>query len=124
MFRRIGAAIYRGLFWTYDRGTWQYDIMVALILTFIFLSPRTWFNDLPKTAVAGVMLLSSNDHQKVYQLQATLIEGEPHAAEEAIRSGAERILQSYVGRAVEITQITPETDSRGHVVSYAVSVRE
>jgi hypothetical protein len=124
MFRKIGAAIYRGLFWTYERGTWQYDIMVALILAFIFLSPRSWFSDQPKSAVAGVMLLSASDHERVYKLQATLISDGSDGAEEAIRSGAERILQSYVGKAVEITQITPETDARGHVISYAVSVRE
>jgi len=122
MFRRMGAAIYRGLFWTYERGTWQYDIMVALILGFIFLTPRAWFNDQPKPpGASGVVLLSSTDHEKVYQLQAALIDAK---AEEAIRSGVERIIQSYVGKSVHITQIKPETDARGEVVSYAVWVRE
>lgn len=122
MFRRICAAIYRGLFWTYERGTWQYDIMVALILGFIFLTPRAWFNDQPKPpGVSGVVLVSANDHEKVYQLQAALIDAK---ADEAIRTGVERIIQSYVGKSVHITQIKPETDARGEVVSYAVWVRE
>ena len=122
MFRRMGAAIYRGLFWTYERGTWQYDIMVALILGFIFLTPRAWFNDQPKPpGASGVVLLSATDHERVYQLQAALIDAK---AEEAIRSGVERIIQSYVGKSVHITQIKPQTDARGEVVSYAVWVRE
>jgi hypothetical protein len=63
MLRRLGAAIYRGLFWTYERGTWQYDIMVALILAFIFLTPREWFHDQPiSPRVSDVVLLSSSTH--------------------------------------------------------------
>lgn len=31
------------LFWSYERGSWQYDIMCVLILAFIFLSPQSIF---------------------------------------------------------------------------------
>jgi hypothetical protein len=31
------------LFWSYERGSWQYDIMCVLILAFIFLSPNRLF---------------------------------------------------------------------------------
>jgi hypothetical protein len=31
------------LFWSYGRTSWQYDVMCALILAFIFLTPQTWF---------------------------------------------------------------------------------
>jgi CDP-diacylglycerol--glycerol-3-phosphate 3-phosphatidyltransferase len=37
--------IWRGLFWTYERGSWQYDIMVLLILGFIWLTPPGWLGD-------------------------------------------------------------------------------
>lgn len=33
-------AVLRVIFWTYERGGWQYDILSALILAFIFLTPR------------------------------------------------------------------------------------
>ena len=126
MHRKFFAAIYRGLFWTYERGTWQYDVMVALILAFIFLTPRGWFHDQPAPpGASGVVLLSSNDHEKVYQLRAALIgPGLDATAEEDVREGAARILQTYIGKAVQITQIKPETDARGQVVSYAVWVQE
>jgi hypothetical protein len=32
------------LFWSYDRGSWQYDIMCVLILAFIFLSQNKMFH--------------------------------------------------------------------------------
>ena len=126
MLRKLGSAIYRGLFWTYERGTWQYDVMVALILAFIFLTPRSWFNDRPSISEAsGVVELSSKTGEKVYQLPATLIEVGPGSkAEDAIRQGVERALQSFIGKPVQITRIQPEMDEQGEVVSYAVWVQE
>jgi hypothetical protein len=32
------------LFWCYERGTWQYDLLCVLILAFIFLAPNWVFN--------------------------------------------------------------------------------
>ncbi len=37
-------AVLRVIFWTYERGGWQYDILSALILAFIFLTPRAVFD--------------------------------------------------------------------------------
>ena len=36
------------IFWDYKRATWQYDVIVGLILAFIFLMPRDIFRDQPK----------------------------------------------------------------------------
>lgn len=38
----------RLFFWDYPRGSWQYDVMVGLILVFIFAIPRDFFRDQPK----------------------------------------------------------------------------
>ena len=37
--------LWRALFWTYGRATWQYDLMVIAILTFVWLTPPTWLGD-------------------------------------------------------------------------------
>jgi len=42
---RIAKSI---LVWSYERGTLQYDIICALILAFIFFTPRSCFS--PKKA--------------------------------------------------------------------------
>jgi hypothetical protein len=36
------------LFWSYGRSTWQYDVLCALILAFVFLTPKTWFDGEPQ----------------------------------------------------------------------------
>jgi hypothetical protein len=35
------------LLWTFDRGSFQWDILCLLILAFLFLIPRHWFHDVP-----------------------------------------------------------------------------
>jgi hypothetical protein len=40
----IFTALKKILFWSYERGTWQYDVLCVLILAFIFLAPNWIFN--------------------------------------------------------------------------------
>lgn len=42
----------RIIFWDYERGTWQYDLMCMLIVAFIFLSPKAWFESPGRKATA------------------------------------------------------------------------
>ena len=46
----IGQFLYRTFFWSYERGSWQYDIAVILILVFVF-SPKSWFHDQPQVGL-------------------------------------------------------------------------
>ena len=41
---KLLRAVARVLFWRYQRGSWQYDILCGLILCFIFLTPQTVFD--------------------------------------------------------------------------------
>ncbi|HEY2843892.1 MAG TPA: hypothetical protein VGJ09_09585 [Bryobacteraceae bacterium] len=40
----------RFIFWDFARATWQYDVIVAAILVFIFVTPRDVFRDQPRAA--------------------------------------------------------------------------
>jgi len=43
---RLPALIlWRGLFWTYERASWQYDIMVIMILAFVWCTPARLLGD-------------------------------------------------------------------------------
>jgi CDP-diacylglycerol--glycerol-3-phosphate 3-phosphatidyltransferase len=37
--------LWNGFFWTFDRATWQYDVMVIVILGFVWLTPPDWIGD-------------------------------------------------------------------------------
>ncbi len=49
------GAIKRFIFWDFARGSWQYDVMVGLILAFIFVTPKTIFRDQPKATSMAVL---------------------------------------------------------------------
>ena len=48
MLRKLWSGLRPVLFWNYRRGSWQYDLIVAAILAFIFFTPRSLFNDQPR----------------------------------------------------------------------------
>jgi hypothetical protein len=37
--------LWNAFFWTYERATWQYDLMVVAILAFVWLTPPDWLRD-------------------------------------------------------------------------------
>jgi hypothetical protein len=37
--------LWNAFFWTYERTTWQYDVMVIAILAFVWLTPPSWLRD-------------------------------------------------------------------------------
>ena len=32
------------ILWKYERASWQWDLLCCLIMMFIFLTPKTWFD--------------------------------------------------------------------------------
>jgi hypothetical protein len=40
-----GRVLWNTFFWTYERTTWQYDLMVIAILAFVWLVPPDWLRD-------------------------------------------------------------------------------
>jgi CDP-diacylglycerol---glycerol-3-phosphate 3-phosphatidyltransferase len=45
---------WNALFWTHERATWQYDVMVVAILMFVWLTPPDWLRD-PMASGMGLL---------------------------------------------------------------------
>lgn len=43
--------------WTHERGTWQYDLFCLLIVAFIFLTPKAWFEKRERLATQTARLI-------------------------------------------------------------------
>ncbi len=41
----LGRFLYRVFFWTYDRGSWQWDLSCLFFLLVIFTTPRDFLMD-------------------------------------------------------------------------------
>ena len=68
----------RFILWDYARASWQYDVMVGVILVFIFLTPRSWFRDQPRMPQASqVTLLAGGHGNDVLWIDPELLAGVP-----------------------------------------------
>src|ERR1035437_5832818 len=66
----------RFILWDVPRASWQYDVIVAAILAFIFLTPRDWFRDQPRIPHASsIGLLASEKGMSVFFVDAQLLAG-------------------------------------------------
>ena len=45
------------ILWTHERGTWQYDMFCLLIVAFIFLTPKAWFEKRERLATQTARLI-------------------------------------------------------------------
>ena len=118
---RIWRTIRSYILWTYERGSTPYDVMVTLILAFIFLSPY-WINfkDKPVERTphqSGVVVVPDGQSGFIYQIDASAVQGDPATFEEDLL----RVIEPIAGE-VEITRYEPVRDVQGHVLAYKVWV--
>ncbi|MFN9754336.1 MAG: hypothetical protein ACK55L_02935 [bacterium] len=62
----MASSLQRFILWDYPRASWQYDVVVLLIVAFIFFTPREWFRDQPR-ASSIVMLPLAGAEVALYQ---------------------------------------------------------
>jgi len=111
------------ILWQHERGTLHYDIMVTLILIFVFFSPRVInFNDKPGPLIqhpTGVLVTSDGAGGLVYQIEASTISP---ADDAALREQLQHIIEPISG-AVSIVSYETVADGKGKVQSYKVLVK-
>ena len=128
--RKVGATLKlvltRSILWAYERGSWQYDLIVLAILAFIFLSPRTWFNDRPTLQLTdlrhqqGVVEMGRVNKTVRYLLDARLVESLDQKPEDAIPI----ILRQHVQKPFTVKSITEVRDRHQVILGYTVVVEE
>lgn len=66
----------RFILWDFPRASWQYDLMVGLILAFIFLTPRAWFHDWARTpSASSIAILPTDRGDSVFFVNSALLAG-------------------------------------------------
>ncbi len=128
--RKFGRTLLSFIFWTYERGSIQYDIAVILIVVFVLATPRGWFHDRPQeasTKPAGVVLITidSTTGVQTYSVDTRSLASpfpEPeleHLVHDAVRKN----VPSLQGRPFHIVGMRAVMNSAGEVVSYEVSIK-
>jgi hypothetical protein len=121
MFKLIRSYI----FWSYERGSFQYDVMVTAILVFMFVSPHFInYNDKPVETVAlhsSEVLVkeagatSSGSSRFMYQIRADDIGAAKTDAE--LQTAILRVIEPISGE-VTLERFEPVRDAQGKIVAY------
>jgi hypothetical protein len=120
---RVWRTIKRYIFWTYERGSFHYDVMVTLILVFIFAAPRFIdFKDQPKDQLGHPIAISYTDagDQLVYEVDASIVDAQD---EGMVRTNLLRVIEPISGR-VSILKTEAIRDSSGRIVAYRAVVHK
>lgn len=98
------------VFWNYPRTSWQWDVLCVLILVFIFLTPKSWFEN--------------TKFRRNQLAQTTVVLAADLVGTQGDRSEVERRARSLSGRADgRITAVREKRDDSGKVIAYEVDIR-
>jgi len=102
------------LLWTFERGSRPYDVIVVVILAFIFLTPASFFDDRPDfmrvTSGPAIRQTNDDDGRPVWVVK---VKTEQDAVDR---------LKASLGDAVTIARSEPVYDATGTLVAYSIWV--
>ena len=102
----------RYILWEYPRGSWQYDIIVGVILAFLFLTPRAWFRDQPRIPHVSVISIPRGTFAVDPEFWTAIPEGQR----------IEKVTQEIRSRAgnphLTVIGVEPYKDSEGETRCY------
>ncbi len=134
----IWRGFVRTILWSYERGSWPYDIAVMVIVIFVLATPARWFHDQPQSKPApaeSVQLVQQTEQRSeytglaTYRVDATALAPDKRVnrASPELERELHRILASSIGelkdQPFEVTQIDPRMAPDGSVASYDVVVK-
>ena len=120
---RVWRTIKGYLFWTYDRGSFHYDVMVTVILLFIFISPHYIdFKDQPAEHLPHptAITITSQGNDTVYEVAAPIVDAQDEAM---VRANLMRVIEPISGK-VTLVKADPVRDRSGRIISYRAVVRK
>ena len=116
---KISQTIKGYIWWMYPRGSVHYDVMVTLILAFIFLGPL-WINFRDKPVVRSPyqteVVVKAEGNGFLYKVDAAAIKP---GDDEAIREELLRVIEPVAGE-IRIDHYEAVRDDKHNVVAYQV----
>jgi hypothetical protein len=131
--RTIWRVLLRTIFWSFERGTWPYDVAVAIIVVFVLLSPRSWFHDRPPIGPdpnPSMVTLQTTDpagRVTTYRVDARLLDSAVRMPESELEHGLHEAVRKNVddlhASSFRIMRIEPIRRDDGTVEYYDVSIK-
>jgi hypothetical protein len=115
-FRQVLASYF---YWTYQRGSFHYDIMVTLILLFIFVTPHLWDYGAKPSLVAGPLhplQVVGAGYGVIITVQAADVKIPAGASYEEAKNVLRKAVEPVMGDSVFVERWDTTTDAQGHLV--------
>jgi hypothetical protein len=111
----------RHLLWTFDRGSFQWDILCLLILAFLFLIPRDRFHDVPEFMKVSATEMVRKTVDRNGNAIFTVKLDEPCLFDtEDTRKQVVTTLEQSTGKPVIPSRFQPIRNWTGRLIAYAI----
>ncbi len=111
-------------YWTYPRGNFHYDVMVTLILAFIFITPHVWdYGDKPTTTVApteAMVVTGDGSHGLIITVQAADVKVTPESSNWAVKKALRKAIEPVTGDAMFVEHWELSRDAAGNPQAWRV----
>jgi len=116
--RGIKQILHSYFYWTYPRGSFHYDVLVTLILVFLFVTPHMWDYGAKPPLVAGPLhplQIVGNGRGVIVTVQASDINIPAGASYGEVKKVLREAIEPVTGDAVFVEKWETVTDSQGNV---------
>lgn len=105
-------------YWTYPRGSFHYDVMVTLILLFIFVTPHLWdYGAKPSLAAGPVhpIEVAPSGLGVIVTVQASDVNIPAGASEYQVKQALRQAIEPITGDAVYVERWQTVKDAQGNL---------
>lgn len=122
--RSFGQVLKSYVYWTDTRGSFHYDVMVTLILAFIFVTPWLWdYGDKPRSTAAitqPMVVTGDGGHGLIVTLQASDVNVPAASSNAVIKKAIKKAMEPVLGDSMYVERWELTRDSNGNPQSWKV----
>jgi hypothetical protein len=106
-------------YWTYPRGNFHYDVLVTLILAFIFITPHLWnYGDRPSNAAGPphpIQVIGDGGRGLIITVQASDVNLDLRTRDSdlAVKKALRKAIEPVTGDAVSVQRWETVQDAQG-----------
>ena len=122
--RSLAQVVKSYFYWTYSRGSFHYDVMVTLILLFIFVTPWLWnYGDKPRSTAnntGNLVVTGDGGHGLIVTLQASDVNVPAASSDAVIKRALKKAMEPVLGDSMYVERWELIRDPDGNPLSWKV----